>query len=233
MENKKTEVSEQKRAPVYIPFRTFLTAIERLERGLPPRIDRSVWPTFSGGLQSQTLGAFKFLGLIKEDGTVEPMLEQLVEAKGDSRKAELRQILRERYADVIELGHRNASFQQLQDYFRASYKLKDGTLYRVIRFYLDACAYTGEKISSHWGKAKGKGKPSAKREGKEVKQKLTEPKGGDEFKSHVKTVTLQSGGTLSLSLAVDIVRLSKADRDWLFALIDQLNAYEQSNKTED
>jgi hypothetical protein len=224
------KVAEQKRAPVYIPFKTFLTAIETLEAGLPPSIDRSVWPTFSGGLQSQILGAFKFLGLIKEDGSVEQRLEQLIGAKGDKRKEVLCGILREKYAAAIELAARNASFQNLQEYFRTSYKLKNGTLYRVIRFYLDACSYAGEKQSSHWVKAKKRAKALAKRGEKGLKEKPPEPKVRKKLKPNVRTIGLQSGGMLSLSVSVDLMSLSKTDREWLFALIDQLNMYEQSSK---
>ena len=36
---------KQVRAPVYIPFKTFFTAIETLEPGIPPILDRSVFPT--------------------------------------------------------------------------------------------------------------------------------------------------------------------------------------------
>jgi hypothetical protein len=89
--NKKTE----NRAAVYIPFKTFITAIDTLKPGIPPEIDRTVWPTFSGGLQSQTLGAFKFLGLIEEDGIVKPILNSLVNANDDERKEILGQIINE------------------------------------------------------------------------------------------------------------------------------------------
>ena len=52
------------RKPPYIAFKTFLTAIETFEQGIPPIIERGVWHTFSGSLQGHTLNAFKFLGLI-------------------------------------------------------------------------------------------------------------------------------------------------------------------------
>jgi hypothetical protein len=44
-----------------------------------------VWPSFAGGVQSQTLGAFKFLKLIDEEGIVQPILTRLVNARGDPK----------------------------------------------------------------------------------------------------------------------------------------------------
>ncbi len=144
---------EQERAPVYIPFKTFLTAVETLEQGLPDPLDRSVWPSWSGGIQSQTLGAFKFLGLIDEKGHVQPSLHKLVDAKGEQRKIVLKEIIEEKYKEAVKLGEGNSTFQQLQDFFR-QYGVESGTLERVIRFFLDACEYTGSKCSVHWAKAK-------------------------------------------------------------------------------
>ena len=73
----------------YIPFKTFLTAVEALEQGLPDDIDRSVWPTFSYNIQTQTVSAFKFLQLIDDEGHVQDGLRTLV-AQKDDRKALVR-----------------------------------------------------------------------------------------------------------------------------------------------
>ena len=225
--NNITNNTEYVRAPVYIPFKTFLTAVETLEQGLPPTLDRSVWPSFSGGTQSQTLGAFKFLGLINEQGKVEEILERLVNAKGNERKAVLREIIESQYAGANQLAQKNASFQQLQDYFRG-YGVQAGTLERVTRFYLDACEFTGLKGSPLWSKAKKTLRRASKKDevtskGKPVK--IKSPKGEREIKTSVKTIQLQSGGTLSLSLSVDLMALSREDREWLFEIIDRLNTY--------
>jgi hypothetical protein len=218
---------EQQRAPVYIPFKTFQTAIETLEQGMPPILDRSVWPSFSGGLQSQTLGSFKFLGLIDNSGGVKPILEKLVKAKGDDRKTVLREIIQDKYVEAIRLADQNASFQQLQDYFR-TYNVKAGTLYRIVCFFLDACKYTGIKCSAHWAKAKKAPIRLSKRDDtKDTKDKILPPLQNELLKANVKTVQLRSGGTLSLTLSVDLMALSKEDRDWLFELVDRLNTYGQ------
>ena len=49
-----------------------------------------------------------------------------------------------------------------------------------------------------------------------------------------KTVSLLSGGRLSISLSVDLFELlSKEDRDFVFGLIDMLQAYEAKNPTKE
>lgn len=227
MVNKDENISEHGRAPVYIPFKTFLNAVETLGQGMPPTLDRSVWPSFSGGIQSQTLGAFKFLGLVKEDGEVEPILRLLVDAKGDERKTVLAEIIQNKYAGALRLAGKNASFNQLLELFRG-YGVQGGTLERAIRFFLDACEYTDLKCSPLWAKAKKTFRKQSKKEEQQSKYKPFEVSTPDgEVKSSVKTVNLKSGGTLSLSLSIDIVALSKEDRDWLFGIIDELNAYGQ------
>ena len=41
-----------------------------------------------------------------------------------------------------------------------------------------------------------------------------------------KTITLRSGGQLSIAVSVDLFELSKPDRDFVFGLIDSLKEYD-------
>jgi hypothetical protein len=223
--NKKTE----NRAAVYIPFKTFITAIDTLKPGIPPEIDRTVWPTFSGGLQSQTLGAFKFLGLIEEDGIVKPILNSLVNANDDERKEILGQIINEKYLGAVQLAESNASYGALEEYFR-SYTTKGTTLYRIIRFFLDACEYTGQKGSTHWAKArKTVGRRLRKADTGSDKEKLPPRNHLEQPKANVKVVTLKNGaGTVSLSLTVDLTKLDMEDWEWVRGLLEKMSTYGQS-----
>jgi hypothetical protein len=40
------------------------------------------------------------------------------------------------------------------------------------------------------------------------------------------TITLASGGMITLTVVVDLTKLSKDDRTYVFELIDQMNAYQ-------
>ncbi len=70
----------------YVPFKTFLTALDALEAGLPNQLDRSVWPSYSGAIQGQLLGAFRFLGLMDEGNCPTPALGELVSKRGARRE---------------------------------------------------------------------------------------------------------------------------------------------------
>ncbi len=220
----------QERKPSYIAFKTFLTAIETLEQGLPPAIDRSVWPTFSGGLQSHTLNAFKFLGLIDEKGKVQPRLEALVGAKGEDKKDVIKEIIIEKYGEAVHLGEINASFQQLSEHFRG-FGVQGGTLEMVIRFFLDACKYVGIKGSPLWATARKTQRRSRKGEsqgGAKSDAGYVTPLTGaadENTRANIQTVQLKSGGTLSLSVNVDLISLSQEDREWVFKMIDQFKEY--------
>lgn len=237
MSNSSTGNSAEQRAPAYIPFKTFLTAVETLEQGIPPTLDRSVWPSFSGGTQSQILGAFKFLGLIKENGKVEPILERLVNTKGDERREVMREMIENSYPEAIQLAENNVSFAQLQEHFRG-FGVQASTLEKVVRFYLDACEYTKIKCSPLWATAKKTSRRYTKKdEGstikpKERKRKGVSPDSDGKPSTEWRTIQLRSGGKFSYSLSVDLVTLSKEDRDWLFNIIDQLNEYERIKDTE-
>jgi len=218
-----TNANATERKPAYIAFKTFLTAVETFEQGIPLTIERSVWHTFSGGLQGHTINAFKFLGLIDEAGTPQPILEKVVNAKGDARKVIVKEIINNKYSEAIQLGQKNASFQRLQDHFRASGVQGE----MVVRFFLDACAYTGEKCSPFWAKAKKTMRRSRKDDnGNTVNKTLvtpppTPPLGHEKDKPNIQTIQLESGGTISLSVLVDLISLSSEDREFLFKMIDE------------
>ena len=131
----------------YIPFKTFLTAVEVLEQGLPDDIDRSVWPTFSYGTQTHTVSAFKFLQLIDDDGHVQDDLRTLVAQKAD-RKALVGEIVRKRYPTLVELGAKNASTQQLHDGMRQI--VSNSLLIKSTRFFLQAAEYAEIRVSPLW-----------------------------------------------------------------------------------
>lgn len=216
--------TEQRRAPVYVAFKTFLAAVETLQQGIPARLDRSVWPSFSGGVQSHILGAFKFLGLTDNDGQVQLVLGQLVNARGDQRKSVLREIIETRYSEAIRLAERNASFQQLLDLFRES-GVQGGTLERAVRFFLDASGYAGLKGSPLWAKARKTIRRQSSRDEPSTKDRQAVKLAGEGITPNFRSIALRSGGTVSLSVSADLMALSRQDREWLFELIDHLNDY--------
>lgn len=199
----------------YVPFRTFLTAIETLERGCPNQLDRSVWPSYSGAIQGQLLGAFRFLGLMDENQFPTAELKDLI-ARKDNRRVLLRRLLETSYADLIRLDLSRTSPRQLDDAMR-QYGLNGATHRKAVSFFLQAAQYAGLPLSvllraKIRGGGPGKRRPAAA------------PKSTPAIS---KTIELKSGGVLTLTAAVDFFAISAEDRQFVFDLIDRMQAYEE------
>lgn len=196
----------------YVPFRTFLTALEGLERALPNQLDRSVWPSYSGAIQGQLLGALRFLGLMDENNGPTAELREAV-LKPDLRKAVLRRILERNYAPLIALDLSRTSPHQLDEAMR-QYGLSGATHKKAVSFFLQAVQYSGLPLSALLrGKVRGAARPAHR-------TPAPEP-------ALSKSIQLRSGGTVTLTAAVDLFSLAAEDRSFLFELIDQLQGYER------
>ena len=222
------EAATKKLPPPYVGFPRFLSAIEALEKGIPNRIDRSIWADLSPNQQYDMFRAFRFLGLIAEDG--EPLnLEELVTDQG-ARKQNLRSILARSYPQLVSLTNEQASTKQLEDAVE-SMGVKGATRRKAITFFLNAAEYAGLPLSPHWpkGKKRRRGVAVAKRpktsrvSGKGVGTTQREPVHRE---SGMRAgVTLKSGGEVTLSASVDLFAMSKQDRDWLLAIVDMIRDY--------
>lgn len=222
--------------PPYVAFRTFLTALEHLEQGLPNQIDRSVWPSFSGASQGHLIAAFKFLGLIDDNNQTQPILERLVEDK-ENRKAILQQILKEKYADLFSIGLTKASPKQL-DEAMAKYGVKGSTHQKAISFFLQAAQYAELPLSPFLTNKVRSLSLTKRRKGTKSRDTTrdtitttdenlqTNDSIVAQAQGHFKTVKLRSGGSLTLSASINIFDMTAEDRQLLFELIDKLNSYE-------
>ena len=215
MENTKPVVA-------YVPFKTFLTALESLERALPNQIDRSLWPSYSGAIQGQLLGALRFLGLM--DGTNCPSAElREMVARREVRKAVLRRVLEMRYAPLIELDLTRTSPRQLEEAMR-QYGLNGATHKKALSFFLQAATYAEVPLSALLRETtRGTHRRSAAPAGTAARAAVvaTEP-----APSIAKTVRLKSGGALTLIAAADLFSLAAEDRAFVFEMVDRLRKYE-------
>jgi hypothetical protein len=222
---------EDKRVAPYISFKTFQTALDVLSQGLPGQLDTSVWPTFSGGVRTQVLSAFKFLGLINDGGHVQESLQRLLDPNQD-RNVVLREILEQSYPKVVNLGQTNASPAQLSEAMR-DYGVSGETLEKAERFFLQAAHTTELQVSPLWKKAR-RVPTSERRKARSMKprkpplkeDKEPKPEGGIPTKTRdLMTVELQSGGTVVLGVTVDVTTMSIDDRRFVFDLIDRMRVY--------
>ena len=153
---KENAPKETKFTAVYIPFKTFQTAITTFTQGMPKKLDKSAWPTFNNLLKGQTYNAFKFLGLIDKEGDVQPILRELVKEKPESSrfKSILAEILKDKYRNVFELASQNGTITQLQEAMRG-YGVSGTTLERAIRFWTEAAKFVEIQYPDSWQKATG------------------------------------------------------------------------------
>jgi hypothetical protein len=202
--------------PAYVPFKTFLAAIEGFERGLPSQLDRSLWPSYSGAIQGQLLNAFRFMGLVDEGHVPTAELRDLV-SKRDARRQLLRAILERCYAPVAGLDLARSSPRQLDEAMR-QYGLTGVTHKKALSFFLRAASFAGLPLSPLLkGRTRGAAAP---------RRPAPAPAAAPAAGSLARTVRLRSGGTLTVSASVDMFALAEDDRKLLFDLIDRLRDYE-------
>jgi hypothetical protein len=203
------------RPPPYVPFKTFLTAIEAFERSLPNQIDRSVWPSHSGATQGQLLGAFRFLGLTDDKDRPSAELRALIE-RPENRPATLRRILESSFRELAPLDLSKASPRQLDEAVRR-YGLSGATHRKAVSFLLHAAAYAGTPLS-----------PLLHRKTRAPGLRRPAPAPRTASRGESKTIRLRSGGSLTLVMDGRFLDLAKEDREFVFGLLDQMAAYEQS-----
>jgi hypothetical protein len=140
----------RKRLPPYISYRTFQNFIERLQQGIPARIDRSYWSDrLSGSTGTQLMSALRYLGLIDADAVPTDQLRQLVSAKGEARPETLRQITYETFSFLLRspFDSRTATYAQLEEAFRSTFELTDSVSRKCVKFFVALASDAGMPLS--------------------------------------------------------------------------------------
>lgn len=222
--------SQSKAFPPYLPYKTLISSLENLGQGIPPKIDRSIWKNQPGTVQSQILSAYKFLGLMNEQTNPTESLKQLVEQRATPGTL-LKKIITDKYSPILKHDLATMTTTMLNSEFEAAFKVEGETKKKGIRFFLQAAKANGFTLSKFLldqtrvstGSRKKRG---GKRDNETPFDNDSEDDGHNSSERTVKTVTLKSGGELSFSLSVDLFALSREDREFVFGLIDTLQAYE-------
>jgi hypothetical protein len=226
----------RKPAP-YLAFATFTNALDNVAaHGVPNVIDRSSFPSFSGAAVAGTLSAFRFFGLISDEGKPLPSLHDLAVDK-ERRKENIRALLEKHYAPLIALDLSRSTPSEFDGAFSSeTFNVSGDTRTKAKTFFLKAAQFADISISKLLLN-KVRVSPSNKRSKRvktngvgerntatgAVQQRYTPPTEG------MKTIQLDSGGTLTLTATVNVLALTGRDRDFVFKLIDLLNGYEAGN----
>jgi len=150
---------ERQAVPPYIPYKTFRTLIESLRAtSIPARIDRSVFPSMSGGMQTNVFAGLKYLGLIDDKHVPQDGLGRLVAADGEAWRETLRKVFDAAYAPVFQDGLTlsNATSQQLCERL-TNLGASGGTVRKCVLFLTAMAKDAGMEVSPHLGKRPKRG----------------------------------------------------------------------------
>src|SRR5579862_3142340 len=129
-------------AAPYLPFLTFKSAIEALEQGVPKKIDRTIWRTQSGLIQSQILMALRFFGLVDEGDRPTEALHDFVASKGADRSAQFAVLLNIAYSDLLAHDLTKMTPKMLDDAME-QYGVAGETKRKAVTFFLKAAKFAG------------------------------------------------------------------------------------------
>ncbi len=207
------------RTPPYLPFSRFQQSLDALAIALPPRIDRSTWASESEYTATLLLNAYDFLRLTDSERTPTDLLRRLA-GDAENRPAILQQSLSAGYGEVLQVVATAESPADLDEAL-APFRTSGATHRKAVSFLLNACAWARLPVSPAL---------TGKRRASHVK---TSPAAETTIEATTVSVALRSGGTLTLSGRLNPFALSSDDRQFVFRLVDQLRAYQESSRPEE
>jgi hypothetical protein len=217
----------------YLPMSTFLTGLEHLKAvSVPNKIDANTFPSMSPQLKSQLLSGLRFFELIDSDGTPAPLLLDLVNKEG-SRKEIVKQLIETHYPEIVALDFGKITPKQLDDTLAEHYGVQGDTIKKAKTFLLKAAQYAGFTVHPLLTKITRTRRSGKRAAGKNADQNGTgipaKPAVSQATGSEKVIQLVASGGTLTLSLDVNILELKGNERSFVFDLIDKIEAFESSS----
>ena len=226
---------DSKLVPPYLPYKTFISSLENLGQGIPPKLDRSIWKNQPGTVQSQILSAYKFLGLMNETTGPTEFLRELVQQRATPGPT-LKKIIEEKYRPILVHDLSTMTITMLNAEFETAFSVEGDTKKKAIRFFLQATKannFTLSKFLLDQTRVSSSGPRKKRPSSRDPEQIANDDAQDDEIErpgaGMRKMIALRSGGQLAFSLSVDLFELSRIDRDFVFGLIDALNDYEAKN----
>ncbi len=140
----------KKRSPPYVSYRSFLTLLEELQRGMPARIDRSYWgDKFSGSTGTQLMSALRFLNLVDGNGVPSSVLRELAGARGSLKSGLLKKISQESFTFLSRNDFQadTATYAQLEEVFKNEYQVDRDVARKCIKFFTEISGEAGISLS--------------------------------------------------------------------------------------
>lgn len=140
----------KKRSPPYVSYRSFLTLLDELRRGVPSRIDRSYWgDKFSGSTGTQLMSTLRFLSLVDSNGVPTSQLKELTFARGADKTEILKKISHESFTFLLSNSFESdkATYAQLEETFHDIYQVDKDVARKCIKFFTELANDAGIPLS--------------------------------------------------------------------------------------
>ncbi len=128
-----------KRVPPYLPFKTFLSSLDVLSHGVPPKLDRTLWRSQSGVTQGLIMNAYRFFGLVDDEPDASDSSTDHLDkmAKHPDKRPEVLRFLIECQYDQILAKHdlTKMTLKMLEDAFDREFSVSGGTKQKAITFF--------------------------------------------------------------------------------------------------
>lgn len=242
-----TTITRDKVSLPYAPYRSWKNLIDKLrtKRPLPEPFDSGFWNGlgFSGGLLSVLKPTMVSLGLLDKDNRPQPLLDELL----DNNDANIKTV----YTKLLEAGFPNYSDKldtermtggQITQYL-SDFGAAGDTGAKARTFFLGLVKDAGLPLSPHVSTrtrtSNGSTATRKKKAPADPSVTLQNPPGAprpakERQNSGSQTaVVLDSGGTVTLTLNVDLFQLSSLDRDFVLGLVDHVKQYLDKKNEED
>ncbi len=233
------------RSAPYVPFRTFLNSLDALSRGVPPRIDRTIWRTQSGVNQGLIMNAYRFLGLVDDNDKATNELRALA-SHPEKRPQIVRGLIDTQYKEILQNDLTKMTPRMLDDAFEV-FAVRGATKRKAVTFFLQAVKFADIAMSPFLI-AQTRNTSGLRRrriiQNKNNKEMLAleDPSllsGESAIATHgatipggsTKTIKLRSGGTVTLIASLDVFGMGDRDREFVFSLIDRMREYEQDQSS--
>jgi len=217
------------RSPAYLPFKTFLSALDRLAQGMPHEVNKECFPTYSGVIQGQIIGALKFFDLIDDIGVPKgSALEQLALQKSIARrKVNLLPLVRTAYSELIKLNPARLTPSKFDSAFEG-YGISGDTKRRAKTFFIHAAQFVGLELSPLLTRRTRVSAKKKKPQHQNVDLSVLKRERFTQISEEAITLQLSGDVTLTIILTGKLTRLGKEDREFAFGIIDSVNAYNNS-----
>lgn len=213
----------------YLPFKTFLSAFDVFEHGIPSRIDRSMWRSQSGVVQGQILMTLRFFNLIGENDEPKPALERFVALK-ERRKEHVAALLQHSYKGIFDNDLTKMTPKMLLDELE-NYGVSGETKRKASAFFLQAARFaelpmhpllSNQTRSASSGPRKKRKVANGTTKGPVVEKLPTTP--ADSSHGDTKSVRLISGAEITIRISANWLELPSDERKFVFELIDLLQS---------